>query len=126
MNYEAWEAERQALWNKYRPHYEQANAGTEGANPFVFEHCVLERRLCNKMGRIEGITDTQREQIIDIDSHATTIIDELYMEAAVEINAELADITCRRCGRLRRGRRIYVKLPTEGNILHDEVCSTCA
>ena len=126
MDYEAWEKLRRELWDKYRSHYLQARDGTEGSSPYVFEHCILERQLCETGLKIADLADDQRSQIEDIDAHATTIIEELYQEGNVTIESQLCDVTCRRCGRLKRGYEVYIKLPELGQHLYDETCNTCA
>lgn len=126
MNYEAWEKLRRETWDKYVPHYKQAMDGTEGANAYVFEHCVVERRLCETGLKITDLADDQKSQIEDIDAQATSIIEELYQERKVTIDSQLCDVTCRRCGRLKRGYEVYIKLPELGQYLYDEVCNTCA
>jgi len=123
--YEQWEAKRKELWELYRPHYLQAVDEVEGANLFVFEHCVLEIRLCNEGLGLENLTDKQREEIVEYDSNAVTVMEELYREAKLPVDARLGDVTCRRCGRLARGFKIYINLPAEGPFLYDESCNSC-
>ncbi len=125
MTYEAWEKERQELWDKYKSHYLQASDGVSSANIFVFEHCILERRLCDKGLGVEDLTDDQKDQIHDIDSHATSIIDNLYMEASVNLDFRPGEVVCKRCGQNKRGFKVFVTLPALGLILHDEFCNTC-
>ena len=126
MTYETWEKERQELWDRYVSHYKQAADGIDSANIYVFEHCVLERRLCDKGLGVADLTDDQKDQIHDIDSHATSIIDNLYMEASVPLDARLGEVTCKRCGINGRGHKVYISMPALGLQLHDEFCHTCA
>lgn len=125
MTYEDWEGERKALWEKYVPHYKQAADGIHSANIFVFEHCILERRLCDKGMGLAELTEDQEATIADIDAHAVSIIDNLYMEASIPLDARPAEVTCKRCGRLRRGLKVYISTPAIGAMLHDEFCNTC-
>jgi hypothetical protein len=126
VNYEAWEKERKEMWNKYVSHYSQAADGIHSANIFVFEHCILERRLCDKGLGLEGLTDDQKEQIRDIDSHAASIIDNLYMEASVTLDARKGEVVCKRCGLAKPGFKVFVNLPEVGLLMHDQFCHTCA
>ncbi len=126
MTYEVWEKLRQELWEKYKAHYLQAADEIQSANIFVFEHCIIERRLCDKGLGVDGLTDDQKAQIEDIDSHAVSIMDNLYMEASIPLDARPMEVTCRRCRLKNRGFKVYIKLPELGEILHDEFCTTCA
>lgn len=125
LTYDDWEAERKALWEKYVPHYKQAADGVHSANIFVFEHCVLERRLCDKGMGLAELTEDQEATIADIDAHAVSILEQLYMEASVPLDARLGDVACRKCGLVRRGYKVYIGLPEVGTILHDEFCNIC-
>lgn len=125
IDYQDWEAERKALWEKYVSHYTQASDGIHSANIFVFEHCVLERRLCDKGLGLEGLTDDQKDQIHDIDSHAASIIDSLYLEASIPLDARKGEVICKRCGLNKNGWKVFISTPVLGLRLHDEFCHTC-
>jgi len=125
IDYESWETERQTLWNEYVSHYVQAADGIHSANIFIFEHCILERRLCDKGLGLEGLTDDQKAQIHDLDSHATNIIDNLYMEAGVPLDARPGMVVCGRCGLEKKGFKVFVSLPKVGLVLHDQFCHSC-
>ena len=126
MTYEAWEKERQALWDRYVPNYQQAQDGIHSANIFVFEHCILERRLCDKGMGLAGLTEDQEATIADIDAHAVSIIDNLYMEAAIPLDARKGEVICKRCGVNKNGFKVFITTPALGLRLHDEFCHTCA
>ncbi len=125
MDYEAWEKERQELWDKYKPHYLQAQDGVSSANIFVFEHCILERRLCDKGRGVAELTEDQEATIADLDAYAVNIMENLYQEVSVPFNFRPGEVVCRRCGQNKRGHKVFITLPALGLILHDEFCNTC-
>lgn len=114
---------RQALWDKYRPHYLRANEGDSAANPYVFEHCVLERKMCEEAGVQPKEEDESRR--LDVIDHCISVMDTLYEEGLVAIERNLADITCQRCNRLEKGYIVVVKLPSFEHE-RERVCTTCA
>jgi len=125
VDYETWEKDRQELWEKYKSHYVQAADGVHSANIYVFEHCVLERRLCGKGFDLDGLDEDQEATIADVDSHATNIIDNLYMEAGVVLDARPGEVVCKRCGLKKNGFKVFINLPEVGLIMHDQFCHTC-
>lgn len=129
MDYETWETQRQELWDKYKTHYLQAQAGHDGANIFCYEHAVLERKLCHEIINTNDATEMDEEQmgnVLDVDGMAESIIEGLYLDGAVETKTTPADVICRRCNRNKRGFKVTISLPSLGDHQTDEYCTTCA